>query len=291
MKEYYLVPTCEMDQILENRKDVNNNNNVTTEDEKKLFRDPKVTQNNVMDLHEQFNRLRREIEQKNKNINNNNVNSNIFPRNQMEKTSQADVSQSILTQGEDLSKTEPGNENMKSLLEDSKDNIKDVSISRIQAQSYMDNFADVIQDGLEVVPRGLINEANGMVKQLIRNGVVSLDEDGYIINRSRGGKVLFRDFMRAIFVRQAKVNHISHFLMKILRNIPDRHIRNPKALELLNSLDYDEDLFYNSNYDFREAQASNLTNTLDYNENSSVEHDESLIKGGRKELYLSWEFI
>ena len=69
MKEYYLVPTCEMDQILENRKDVNNNNNVTTEDEKKLFRDPKVTQNNVMDLHEQFNRLRREIEQKNKNIN------------------------------------------------------------------------------------------------------------------------------------------------------------------------------------------------------------------------------
>ena len=50
-----------------------------------------------------------------------------------------------------------------------------------------------------------------MIRNLYENGIITFDVDDNVINVENGEKIKMKDFLRAIFIKEAKVSHISFF--------------------------------------------------------------------------------
>ena len=182
MKEYFLVPTYELEQLKKTSEMKSESlDSKKLSDDKEIFHNNIISKADILELHNQINRLRRETELL---------------------TKKAAINKKV---DSDLSKT--------SLKRDFKN---------INKQIIEEN-----------VPKAYFHEGYDMIRNLYENGIITFDVDDNVINVENGEKIKMKDFLRAIFIKEAKVSHISFFFKTVLSKVNKSYIRNRKALETI----------------------------------------------------------
>ena len=87
----------------------------------------------------------------------------------------------------------------------------------------------VLESAISVVPKDSLDTARELVEKLIKDHIVTLENPDKIVLINDNLSVSLRDFLRALFIRQAKVSKIQKFLSKILPYINAKYIRNRKV--------------------------------------------------------------
>ena len=244
MKEYFLVPTFELE-VLKKRGDGRNlPEKIKSKPEQKFFENESISKEDILELHNQINRLRRETEMfKNKNV----------------------------TMDKDQSKVDDV------YVKKGFNNSKQAIVDDVSGHFKLKN-KNIIEEN---IPKANVKEGYQMLKDLYEKSIIKIDDEDNIINVKNNEKVKLRDFLRAIFIKEAKVSHISLFLKYILSKINQSYIRNRKALEMV--------IGKKENYDVEEDS------TIDSEEEVFEESvgDEATLRGGakREDLYISWNLL
>ena len=230
MKEYFLVPSYEM-QELQKVKD-SEDNKIESKPEQKLYKEEILTKQDILELQNQINKLRRDTE---------------------------------------VIKSE---EQIKTNVDREIDKVGAVDLSK---------YKDIIESN---VPKEIIKQSYELLLDLNKNRQLGFRGNELIVNIPTGEEIKLSDFLRAIFVKNAKVSHIYDFLRGIIKHIKEQYIRNRKALELLIADKKRErgEVFYDSFEDEKSFQDS-----------TGIKQDESKSVGGglrrKNEAYISWILI
>ena len=102
------------------------------------------------------------------------------------------------------------------------------------------SYEEIINDSIAVVPKDYIENVRNFTNLVLQRKNIHLDHIGNIILLDSGKKISLKDFFRGLFVRNAKIKHITDFLREILFEIEDilikqgsKFIRNEKVFDLL----------------------------------------------------------
>ena len=219
MKEFYLVPTHEMDEI-QNKTTIPKTSDNPYNDENKLFNNDKISRETILEIKQQMDRLRSEINSKT------------------------------------IAKTE---EKRKKVPHQIKENSK--------LPQYMKLIFGNVPNGFEI-------SAMNTISDLEKNGVIVVNDDGYVSLYDGRDEIKLKDFIRAVFVRDAKVSHIKGFLGEVVSFIDEKNIRNNKLIEL-------------SKLSKSMKEENDRQNDLSQ---SDEEFHESVldVQGGRKPKFVEW---
>ena len=229
MKEFYLVPANEMT-LFHNRGILNDENRK----EKELF-NKEIPKGEIMELDNQINRLRRETRK-------------LHEVNTIQNRENFGYNQPTLHKVDDV-KTVKKLQNNDNIHNTKLHNVNPTSIAnsqnsgkkkKIENIDVLKEYEDQIENSIEIVPRGYTHEVRYLLRELIQNNVVTLDKAGDIVLISTNESIRLTEFLRAVFVRLAKVKHISSFLKKIMTYEGlERYVRNQKLLKLMKPPDLD----------------------------------------------------
>ena len=182
MKEYFLVPTYELEQ-LKKTSEMKSESSVSKNlsDDKEIFHNNIISKADILELHNQINRLRRETE--------------------------------LLTKQGAINKK------------------VDSDLSRLNSKRDFNHVNKQIIE--ENVPKAYFDEGYDMITKLHENGIINFDQHDNVINVENGEKIKMKDFLRSVFIKEAKVSHIPKFLKTTLSKVNQNYIRNRKALEMI----------------------------------------------------------
>ena len=94
------------------------------------------------------------------------------------------------------------------------------------------DFKDLNKQNIEEnVPKAYVEEEYDMIRKLYENGITSFDLYVNIINVENSEKIKMKDFLRAVFIKEAKVSHIPNFLRTLLGKVNQSYIRIRKAFK------------------------------------------------------------
>ena len=196
MKEYYLVPTHEIDNPQLNKVPVNDN----TKD-RQLFSSDQISKSDIIEIHNQLNKIRREYEK------------GAFTRPSLEGK--------VLASEEDkvIGETVPSLES-----EENRGNTLDKTMTNV----------------MSIVPKDASESAKRFINVITVNKILEFDQEGNVTLPSSRRKIPLKDFIRGVFVGNAKVKHIKDFLKELFHNLGlilnsdgFEFIRNKKLIDLL----------------------------------------------------------
>ena len=223
MKEYFLVPTHEIEEmkkILETKQNPLKTVNETPE--KNVFENKSISKEDMIELHNQINWLRR-------------LNESVDKTKIDEKHDVLQLQNEIdrlrrLNESVDKTKIHEKN-NVNSGVNELNDITSMIKVSnRDIKKSFNLRNKHIIEDN---IPKSYVDEAYELLKRLHEKNVIELDNYDNIVNVANNKKITLKDFLRGVFIKEAKVSHISDFLKDVIIKIDQRYIRNRKALELL----------------------------------------------------------
>ena len=79
---------------------------------------------------------------------------------------------------------------------------------------------------VSIVPKISVNMASKLLEKLSKKRLVTLGNPDKIVLMNDNLSVSLKDFLRALFTRQAKVSNVETFLSKILTHLNVQYIRN-----------------------------------------------------------------
>ena len=216
MKEYYLVPAHEIDDAHAKKHTEEGDKSK----DKQLFDNKQITKSDIIELHNQLNRLRRQNE-----------------------TNTSDIYKS-----EDFSKLNYGS----TVGTKQEDNsiVKSEDHDNISTRESKPNKSheEIISANLGVIPKDYVEKVRNFIHLVLQHENVDLDQLGNILLVNTGKKILLKDFFRGLFVRNAKIKHIRDFLKEILKDIEDilikqgsKFVRNEKVFELISEINHKDD--------------------------------------------------
>ena len=169
--------------------------------EKQIFNNDNISKQDVIELYNQMNKLRRQ-------------NENFIP----------------ITHNNKIISTTVENDKTINKIETQPEKIKEkqsINSNMIDSGLYL----ELVLKDIDVVPKEYMFLAHNLLDYLVKNKIVYLRKPAYIIASENGAEIFLRDFLRGIFVRKAKISHIKNFLKTIITNIENIYIKNEKVMD------------------------------------------------------------
>ena len=237
MKEYYLVPAHEIDKVHADKQNLGD-----ISKDKQLFDNDHITKADVIELHNQINKLRRENESSDRGS----AHQPYLKHTPLRSTSTIHENNNPSNQNDNKVGNLPVTKHENNSTVKSEGNRTDNAIAHSQDNKTSD---EILEKYLWVVPKGYIAYVRNFIKLVLARKNVELDRFGNIILVSSGKKVPLIDFLRGLFVRNAKVSHIKDFLKEMFHTVGDivhkqgsKFIRNEKVFDLLTEIEQKEEV-------------------------------------------------